>query len=734
MPRAGRTFAIDRRRLLIGGGIGAGLVVGWSLWPRRYVTSLRAGPGETIFNAFLKIGVDGRVMVAVPQAELGQGVYTSLPQILADELGADWKTIGVEPAPYGPLYANPLLSDALTVESEKPRDRRDGDLMLTGGSTSIRGFEAKMREAGAAARVLLCKAAAARWKIDWRPLDAHAGFVWNGRSRISFGDLAEEASTFNLPGDLPMREGNENRLTGAPLLRLDLPSKVDGTAQFAGDIRLPGMLFASVRQGPPGGRLTGFDRAAAEKVPGVRTVIDNPHWVGAVATNWWAANRAVEALRPQFALDAASVVSLDIDQALISAMSEGEAKVVAGAGDVKSAMAQGGIFSASYAVGPAPSAALEPLTATARYTGGRLEIWAPTQAPGFARDAAARAVGLSPSAVTVYPTFVGGGYGRKLETTAIAQAAVIARKIGKPVQLTWSRIEETLHDTFRPPARATLSAALSREGVIQAWRARIAAPATSIEAAARLRGEQTWNAKNTDPAAVAGALPPYTIPAVSIEYVPAPVPIPTGMWRSAAHSYTAFFTESFVDELARHSGLEPMSFRMQILTENARLARTLATATATGGWDGGAPGSAMGLAVHSAFGSHVALMVEVEVDSNQRVRVLRAVCAVDCGRVVNPEIVRQQIEGGILFGIAGATGAPIDFEQGLPTAIGFKDLALPTLANAPEVVVELITSQEEPGGVTELAVPPVAPAIANALFALTGQRLRSLPLATGSSA
>jgi isoquinoline 1-oxidoreductase beta subunit len=733
MPLAGRTFAIDRRRLLIGGGIGAGLVVGWSLWPRRYVTSLRAGPGETIFNAFLKIGVDGRVMVAVPQAELGQGVYTSLPQVLADELGADWKTIGVEPAPYGPLYANPLLSDALTVESEKPHDRRDGDLMLTGGSTSIRAFEAKMREAGAAARVLLCKAAAARWKIDWRALDAHAGFIWNGNSRISFGDLAEEASTFSLPGDLPMREGNEHRLTGAPLLRLDLPSKVDGTAQFAGDIRLPGMLFASVRQGPPGGRLTGFDRAAAEKVPGVRTVIDNPHWVGAVATNWWAANRAVEAMRPQFALDAASVVSLDIDQALISAMSEGEARVVAGAGDVKSAMAQGGIFSASYAVGPAPTAALEPLTATARYTGGRLEIWAPTQAPGFARDAAARALGLSPNAVTLYPTFVGGGYGRKLETTAIAQAAVVARKIGKPVQLTWSRIEETLHDTFRPPARATLSAALSREGVIQAWRARIAAPATSIEAAARLRGEQTWNAKDADPASVAGALPPYTIPAVSIEYVPAPVPIQTGMWRSAAHSYTAFFTESFVDELARHSGLEPMSFRMQILTDNARLARALAAATATGGWDGGAPGSAMGLAVHSAFGSHVALMVEVEVDSNQRVRVLRAVCAVDCGRVINPEIVRQQIEGGILFGIAGATGAPIDFERGLPTAIGFKDLALPTLANAPEVVVELITSQEDPGGVTELAVPPVAPAIANALFALTGQRLRSLPLATGTA-
>lgn len=733
MHLAGRSFNVDRRRLLIGGGLGAGLVVAWIVWPRRYEPNLHAGDGETVFNAFLKIGNDGRVIVAVPQAELGQGVYTSLPQILADELGADWKTVGVEPAPYGPLYANPLLAGSLTAEAAEPSNWADARFMLTGGSTSVRAFEPKLREAGAAARVLLCKAAAERWSVGWEGLDAHGGFVWNGSSRISFGDLADEAAGQTLPGDLPMREGSEDRLTGASLLRLDLPSKVDGSAPFAGDIRLHGMLFASVRQGPPGSRLAGFDRSAAEKVHGVTTVLDNPRWIGAVATNWWAANRAVEAMRPRFASDGPLIASFDIDQALVRALAEGGATVMSGSGDVASAMAGGAIYSATYGVGPAPSAALEPLTATARLSGGRLEIWAPTQAPGFARAAAARAIGLSEGAVTLYPTLAGGGYGRKLETAAIAQAAVIAKKVGKPIQLTWSRIEETLHDSFRPPALATLTASLGTDGQVLAWRARIAAPSTAAEVAARLRGEASLGGGAAESAAVAGALPPYPIPAVAIEHVPAPVPIPTGIWRSAAHSYTAFFTESFVDELARQTGLEPMSFRMQMLADNPRLARVLASAAATGGWDGGASGSSMGLAVHSAFGSYIALMVEVEVDGSQQVRVLRAVCAVDCGRVVNPEIVRQQIEGGLLFGIAGATGKPIEFEQGLPTAIGFKDLGLTTLARSPEVIVELLPSEEPPGGVTELGVPPVAPAIANALFALTGQRLRNLPFAIGSN-
>jgi isoquinoline 1-oxidoreductase beta subunit len=464
----------------------------------------------------------------------------------------------------------------------------------------------------------------------------------------------------------------------------------------------------------------------------VLTILQNPRWAAAVATNWWAANRAVEAMRPRFGTRGRLPSSHDIDQALIRAMESGKATAMIGLGDIDSAMAGGSIVTASYAVGPAPNAALEPLTATARFDDGLLEIWAPTQAPGLARAAAANAIGLPERAVTLYPTMAGGGYGRKLETTAIRQAAVIAKIVERPVQLTWSRIEETYHDSFRPPARAMLTASLAGGGRIQGWRARIAAPATGGEVAARLRGEPFEGGREAELAAVAGALPGYGIGAVSIEHVPAPVPIPTGMWRSAAHSYTAFFTESFVDELARQAGIEPFSFRIQMLADNPRLARVLATVTAIGGWNGGISGTGIGLAAHSAFGSHAALLVEVEVDKDLKVKVNRAVCAVDCGRIVNPEIVRQQIEGGIMFGIAAATGAPIVFEGGLPTASGFKHLGLPTLARTPEIVVELISSEEASGGVTELGVPPVAPAIANALFALTGQRLRTLPLQIGS--
>jgi isoquinoline 1-oxidoreductase beta subunit len=366
-------------------------------------------------------------------------------------------------------------------------------------------------------------------------------------------------------------------------------------------------------------------------------------------------------------------------------------------------------------------------------TGKRLEIWAPTQAPGLARAAAARGAGLSETDVVVYPTLVGSGYGRKLETAAIEQAAHMARELKRPVQLVWPRVEETIHDSFRPPAGADLSAEMDPAGRVLSWQAKIAAPATVNQVIGRLRGDEPVDPLRSHPAAVDGAVPPYSIPRVAVSHLPAAVRLPTGIWRSGAHSYTAFFTECFVDELARKAGIEPLSFRMQMLGDNPRLARVLTTATTLGGWDGGARGSSMGIAAHSCFGSHVAILVEAEVGSNQRIRVTRAVCAVDVGRAINPEIVRQLIEGGIIHGISGATGTPLAFENGLPVQRSLGSLGLPRLADAPEITVEILESEEEPGGVTELGVPAVAPAIANAIYASTGRRLRSLPLVMGSS-
>lgn len=731
---------ISRRTLLVGGGAGIGLALAWTLWPRRYEPNLRANPGEAILGAFLKIGSDGRVIVIVPQAELGQGVATALPQILADELGADWASVGVETAPLNPLYANQLLAEqwshgAMPASlggigrwAAREIATRDG-LMLTGGSTSVRAFERRMREAGAAARALLTMAAARRWDADWRTLDAHGGFVWRGGERIAFGDLAEAAAEGELPRDLPMRTGADHRLTGQPLPRLDAPSKVDGAALFAADVRLPDMVYASVRNAPDGGRLVATHLAAAEAVPEARMLFRNPGWVGAAAANSWAADRAVAALAARWEVPEPRANSVGIQAVLDRALDDGEAMAVHEIGDVDSVMAGEGP-TARYAVALAPGAPPETLTATARVQGDRLEIWAPTQAPGLARAAAAAAIGFAERQVTVYPMLaVGGGYGRKLEMDAVRQAAIMARELGRPVQLAWSRLEDMLHDRFRPAAAGRLEARLDGSGAIAAWRARIAAPATGRELADRIGLDGRFG--GSPPAA--GAVPPYRIPNLAISHVPADIGIPTGLWRSGALSYTTFFTESFVDELARSFGLEPLSYRMQMLGPNPRLARALATVTALGGWDGGPPGSGMGLAALSAFDSHIAALVEIELGADRRVRVLRAVCAVDCGRVVNPELVRQQIEGGLIHGIAAAVGPELTIENGLATARTLGDLQLPTLADAPAVTVEILPSEEEPGGITELAVPLAAPAIANALHALTGERVRRLPLRIGQA-
>ncbi|HYG47888.1 MAG TPA: molybdopterin cofactor-binding domain-containing protein [Allosphingosinicella sp.] len=738
MARGGETRGISRRTLLVSGGAGAGLILAWAIWPRSYEHSLRAGEGEQAFNAFLKIGNDGRVLVAVPQAELGQGSWTGLAQILADELGADWRTVGVEPAPVGPLYANRLLAEGQDdgsfgggMRRWRARQFEGGEAaMLTAGSTSVRAFEKPLREAGAGARALLMKVAARRWNMEWETLDTAAGFVTDGTRRLAFAELAAAAAQEELPEHLPIRAGIDNRLAGQALPRLDLPSKVDGSAPFAGDIRLPDMTYASVRAGPTEhDELVRWDKAAALAVPGVFGVFDAPGWVACVATNWWAANRGVEALRTAWTVTRPGVGGETMDRALIGALERDDGRRVYARGDLADAFEGGHVLRGHYRAGPAANAPLETLTATARFDGGRLEIWAPTQAPGLARAAAARVAGLAGNQVTLYPTLIGGGYGRKLETRAIEQAAMLAMRVRRPVQLTWSRIEDVVQDGFRAPARAQLLARLDTGGIVLGWQARIAAPDTGAQLEERLRGGGVAMAAIGDP--VAGAVPPYAIPAVAVDYLPAETGIRVGAWRSGARGYTAFFTESFMDELARISGVEPLSFRMQMLGDNPRLARCLTTAATLGGWDGGPPGSGMGIACHSAYGSHIAALVEVEVSADQRPLVQRAVCAVDCGRIVNPDIVRQQIEGGLIFGIAAATGHAIGFEGGRPAARGFGDLGFTALAGSPDVTVELIESEDEPGGVTELGVPVAAPAIANALHALTGRRLRSLPLQVG---
>lgn len=725
---------LTRRTLLVGGGVGAGLLLAWNFWPRRYSPNLRAGPGEHVFNAFLKIAGDGRVIIAVPQAELGQGSWTVLPQILADELGAAWETVAVEPAPIGPFYANHLLAEERAAAAAPPflegaARWRAGEvamrdsIMVTGGSSSVRAFEQGLREAGAGARSLLMKAAAARWGVEWESLDTFGGFVINGAQRTRFAELAEAAAAQALPEILLMRGGVDNRLAGQSLPRLDLPAKIDGSVRFAGDVRLPEMLFASVRSAPPGGRLRRTDQDSPARIPGVVQLFDSAEWVAAMATNWHTADRALRAMNAEWSTGSEPSRET-IESAFSEALTRDQGRRAFERGDVEAAYAGGHVVRGHYFAGPAANAPLETLTATARLSGDLLEVWAPTQVPSIARDVAARAAGLPAGNVTIYAMPIGGGYGRKAEVRAIEQAVVLTLAARRPVQVVWSRAEESAADTLRPPARGMLSARLGPSGAILGWQTRIAAPEIAPQLEARLGSDAL--AGLADP--VAGAVPPYAIPSVAVDFLPASVPVQAGLWRSAANAYTNFFTESFVDELARLAGIEPLSFRIQMLGDNPRLARCLSTAAAHGEWDGGQRGSSKGIAAFSNFGSHIATVVEVEVEAGRGLRVLRAVSAVDCGRVINPNLVRQQIEGGLLYGISAASGIPIDFSGGRPTPRGFGDLGILNLANAPEITVELIDSDEASGGVTELAVPTAAPALANALFALTGRRLRRIPL------
>jgi isoquinoline 1-oxidoreductase beta subunit len=738
--------AFTRRNLLISGGAGVGLVVAWAGWPRTYRANLAAAAGETVFGPFLKIARDGQVIVAVPQAECGQGVWSVLAQVVADELGADWRTVGVEAAPASPLYANPLAADALfgggvahLPDGVREEHWRRGAVMLTAASTSVRTFEARLRQAGAAARVLLCKAAAARWDADWQGCETADGFVVLGERRLRFGELAEEAAAIrDLPDELPLRIGDQGRLTGVALPRLDVPAKTDGSANFAADVRLPDMVFASIRQGPtPQSRLLSCDKAAADRVRGVVAVVESDHWVAAAASDWWSANRALAALAPRFSTAESRVDDASVARALGAAL-EGEGYRIAGAGDLSPVFAGARLVTAEYDVAPALHAAVETPAATAQWRDGRLELWLATQAPGVARAAAADAIGVAAEAVVVHPMLVGGGFGAALEPAVARQVATLAVRLRRPVQLMWSRGEALLHTPPRAPARARMSARLAGNGAILGWQAKIAVPATGAGLARRLLPDDPLRRAaaalpaGADAHAMSGAVPPYRLPAFAIDHHPAYIGVDCGHLRGQADGYTCFFTECFMDELAHVAGSEPVSWRIGMLGGAPRLARCLSTAAALGGWDGGVPGSAQGIACHAMAGSCVAVLAEAHVDERGRVRVDRLVAAADCGRVMNPDVVRQQIEGGLIFGAALATGCATGFADGIATARLYGDLALPILANAPEVTVELIESDAEPGGASDLGVVAVAPAVANALRAANGTRLRALPLRTST--
>ena len=725
---------LDRRTLLIGGGVGVGLVIAYAWWPSGGIPSdLALGADEQAFGPFLKIGRDGRVTVAVPQVETGQGIWTALPQIVADELGAAWETVAVEPAPLVPGYGNALASDQGWLDGlgrlKSYRLNHAGAMRITAASTSVRAFEQPLRHAGSVARAMLIDAAAERWDVDPSECNTADGFVIHRSNTAGFGELAEDAAAKSPPSDPPPRAGTRSRLAGQPMQRLDLPAKSDGSWRLAGDVRLPGMLFASAMLAPPNGRLTGFSRQRARSVAGVRGLIVRDEWIAIAADSWWAADRALKAADPHFSGqgrgDSAELrtrfeAALDAD--------EGERRV--SRGDYDSVVEGLRPLAASYWVAPAQHFGLEPLTATARFKGDDLEVWTPTQAPELARQAAADAAGIATSRVNLYPMPIGDQGGRALEADAIPIAVELARALNRPVQLTLSHDRSQNQGWVAPAALARMQALPGEAGITAAWRMQIATADGTGSAIARLAGANAPSGLGK--AALEGAIPPYAIPNVAVDSV-VEQPFACGYMRGDPQRALTFFTESFVNELALAAGTEPLAFRMSLLGQNPRLANCFQRAAALGGWDGGGAGSTLGLAGCSAFGSHIALLAEATVGADQRIAVHKLVAAVDCGRVINPSIVRQQIEGGLIWALGLATAPEPEWVAGLPLARALGTTGLPRLAGTPDIHIELMPSANPPGGVNGLGSAVLAPAVANAIHAGSGKRLRSLPFDVGAA-
>lgn len=741
----GRRRGTTRRNFLIGTGAAAGLAIGYALWPRSRAINWTAGKDETLVNAWVKIGTDGRVIVAVPQAEMGQGVFTALPQIFADELGADWATVGVEPAPLNPIYANrgmatdmveglpSMLQGFARWATAELAERFD--LQMTGGSTSVRGFHDVVRDAGAAAREMLCKAAARDWDADWRDLTTENGFIIHGANRARFAEFAGKAALEDVPSSPQWRPVATRALMGKPVARLDVPAKTDGSARFGIDVRLPGMVYAAIRTGGAAlPALASVDHGPAKGQPGVVAIVNGPDFVAVVADGWWRAKSALDLLEPQFTL-APKPAGPWIEPALKAALASGPVEEVHSAGEGAKGLTGGDIVTADYTLPFLAHAALEPMNTTVRLSddGKRAEVWAPTQSLTVTTWAVARALGLEDEAVTVYPTLIGGGFGVKAEPGASIQAALIAKAVKRPVQLIWSREEDFGQDKWRPAVAARMRGKVAG-GSGAAWSARIAVPDVASSAMGRMIPAMAGG----DPAPNAGAIEgaahiPYAFADISVEHALVNLPVPLGFWRSVGHSFAGFIVESFVDELAYAAKQNPYDFRLALLKDAPRYAAVLKAAVKLGGLPGPVEAPAgvragRGVAIHKSFGSIVAEVAEVEVKPGA-LRVRRVAAAIDCGPVVNPAIVRSQIESGILFGLSAALYGKVGFEDGRSTVTNFDGYPLLGLAESPAIDVVIVGSDGPIGGVGEPGTPPIAPAVANAIYAATGTRLRDLPLA-----
>ncbi len=755
---------VTRRAFLIGSGTVVGalgaLVVGWTAWPAkpRLLTAdpLPVDPGQSALNGWVTINADDTISIVMCKSEMGQGIHTGLAMVLAEELDADWSQVRVRRAPIDTIYQNiatvvdglPFHPDddgTLKALAERITGKlmREFGVMMTGGSSSMKDLWLPMRQAGASARAMLVAAAAEQWKVPAAECTAASGRVTHASGRsASFGALAAAAARQGVPDAVPLKDPARFTLIGTPQRRLEAASKMDGIATFGIDVVLPGMQYASVEMCPTmGGRVASFDAADVTTMPGVQKVLavaghnGGTGGVAVIADTPYHAMKAVKAVRITWDHGpAAGVSSEDIYRQLAQRLDTDDGFGFYRHGDVDAALSSAAtVVAAEYRAPYLAHATMEPMNCTVQFADGRATVWAATQVPDLARSAVAAVLGIAPTQVEVKVQLLGGGFGRRLEVDFIAQAAAIARDAGGvPVQTMWSREQDMTHDFYRPAAVSRFKAGLDASGRLLGWRASSAGQAILPQALRRLFD---LPGAGPDKTTAEGSFDqPYEWPAARIGHAAVDLPVPVGFWRSVGHSQNAFFTESFLDEVAVAARRDPVAFRAALLAQHPRHLAVLQRAAELSGWNTPLPATAdgrpraRGVALHQSFGSIVAQVAEVSVSTDKRIRVHRVVCVIDCGTAVNPNLIRQQMESAIVFGLSAALGGEIRFAKGQVQQSNFHDYPVLRLDECPVIETDIIASVAHPEGVGEPATPPIAPAVANALFALTGQRLRSLPL------
>lgn len=702
MSASGR---LDRRTFLRLTGLAAtGLVLGFD------ATGALALDGQATFepNGFLRIAPDGTTTLWSTKAEVGQGVSTALPLLVAEELDADWTRVHVAYAPIDPArYGN----------------------QDTGGSYSVRGSWKPLRRAGAAARAMLLAAGAARWGVDVATCRTEAGVVVHTPTsrRLGYGELAAEAAKQPVPKEPTLKTPEQRRLFGAPVARVDLPAKVDGSARYSLDVRVPGMLFASLERCPThGGKVARVDGTRALALPGVRHVVPLERGVAVVADDTWTAMRARAALDVTW--DHGPLVTLDRDgvEARFDADAGREGVKHKATGDFEASLARAErTLEADYHVPYVAHAPMEPQNTTAHVEGDRCRLWSPVQLPSWAIPAVAGALGIPAANVTLERPFVGGAFGRRLYHDYAIEAALVSKALQRPVQLMWTREDDVRGGYYRPASRHRLTAGLTA-GRLTAFRHRVIAPSISLQ----LVPEEVKD--GVDENLGEGLVDwPYEVGDYRAEHVQSDPGVPALWWRSVWSSQNPFGSEGFLDECAVAAGADPLAFRLALLARQPRHAGVLRLAAERAGWGRRLPkGHGMGLAMHASFGSHAAMVAEVSVENGEP-RVHRAVIALDCGTVVSPDTVRAQLEGAVVFGLSAALYSRITIERGATVESNFDGHRILRLPETPVIEVHLVPSAEPPGGVGEPGVPVVAPAVANALFAATGKRWRRMPFVEG---